>query len=101
MKAEEYGSVLSKRVASVLARTRPGSTVEPLRVLPGGHSGLTYRAETSDGAVVVKAVPPGRRPIGRHDTADQIIAEPALDRGADGLIDQIGPDLLVDLFAQR
>lgn len=71
MKAEEYGSVLSKRVASVLARTRPGSTVEPLRVLPGGHSGLTYRAETSDGAVVVKAVPPGRRPIGRHDMIRQ------------------------------
>ncbi len=33
-----FGAV--KAVASVLARTRPGSTVEPLRVLPGGHSGL-------------------------------------------------------------
>ena len=41
------------------------------RGLPGGHSGLTYRVETSEGALVVKAVPPGQRPIGRHDMLRQ------------------------------
>ncbi|WP_063058568.1 phosphotransferase family protein [Nocardia sienata] len=39
--------------------------------LPGGHSGLTYRAVTTGGTYVVKAVPEGREPLGRHDMLRQ------------------------------
>ena len=39
--------------------------------MPGGHSGLTYRVETSEGALVVKSVPPGQQAIGRHDMLRQ------------------------------
>jgi aminoglycoside phosphotransferase (APT) family kinase protein len=39
--------------------------------LLGGHSGLTYRVPTSNGPVVVKAVPEGQRPVGRHDMVRQ------------------------------
>ena len=39
--------------------------------MPGGHSGLTYRVETSEGGLVVKSVPPGQRAIGRHDMLRQ------------------------------
>lgn len=62
---------LDRRVAEVLRAATPGLDVGVLEVLPGGHSGLTYRLETSQGAVVVKAVPPGQRPVGRHDMLRQ------------------------------
>ena len=39
-----------------------------LEVLPGGHSGLTY---TVNDKYVVKAVPPGRKPVGRNDVLRQ------------------------------
>ncbi|MEV6235541.1 phosphotransferase family protein [Lentzea sp. NPDC051838] len=39
-----------------------------LEVLPGGHSGLTY---TFNGTYVVKAVPPGQKPVGRNDVLRQ------------------------------
>jgi aminoglycoside phosphotransferase (APT) family kinase protein len=39
-----------------------------LEVLPGGHSGLTY---TVNGKYVVKAVPPGQKPLGRNDVLRQ------------------------------
>src|SRR5258708_5335381 len=57
---------LRRRVAAVL----PGP-VTPLEVLPGGHSGLTYRLTASGRPLVVKAVPPGRKAIGRHDVLRQ------------------------------
>jgi aminoglycoside phosphotransferase (APT) family kinase protein len=38
-----------------------------LERLPGGHSGLTYTA----GDYVVKAVPPGQKPVGRNDMLRQ------------------------------
>ena len=41
------------------------------QVLPGGHSGLTYRVSTSGPDVVIKAVPEGQRSIGRHDMLRQ------------------------------
>ncbi|VVJ22188.1 acyl-CoA dehydrogenase [Amycolatopsis camponoti] len=40
---------------------------EPV-VLPGGHSGLTYTVEDK---YVVKAVPPGQKPVGRNDVLRQ------------------------------
>jgi aminoglycoside phosphotransferase (APT) family kinase protein len=39
-----------------------------LEVLPGGHSGLTY---TVNDKYVVKAVPPGQKPVGRNDVLRQ------------------------------
>lgn len=44
------------------------SGLEPML---GGHSGLTYRITVGGHAFVVKAVPPGQRPIGRHDMLRQ------------------------------
>jgi aminoglycoside phosphotransferase (APT) family kinase protein len=45
------------------------------RPLPGGHSGVTLVAETSTGdGVVIKATPPGRRAVGRHDVLRQAVA---------------------------
>jgi aminoglycoside phosphotransferase (APT) family kinase protein len=46
----------------------PAIDLEPML---GGHSGLTYRTTVGDHAFVVKAVPKGQRPIGRHDMLRQ------------------------------
>lgn len=45
--------------------------VSSLEVLPGGHSGLTYRVSAAGRPLVIKAVPPGRRSVGRHDVVRQ------------------------------
>ena len=71
MTSEEFEGELRGRVSTALARTWPGVTVRLLSRMPGGHSGLTYRVETTEGALVVKSVPPGQRPIGRHDMLRQ------------------------------
>lgn len=47
------------------------ATVTSVDVLPGGHSGLTYKVDTDRGRLVVKAVPEGVRAIGRHDMIRQ------------------------------
>ncbi|WP_040834955.1 phosphotransferase family protein [Nocardia brevicatena] len=52
-------------------RTEFGETLTDFERLPGGHSGLTYRVATDRAAYVVKAVPEGRKPIGRHDMLRQ------------------------------
>jgi aminoglycoside phosphotransferase (APT) family kinase protein len=62
---------LNARVSARLAGDHGASLIGPLEVLPGGHSGLTYRAAVDVSAVVVKAVPPGRPPLGRHDVLRQ------------------------------
>ncbi|OZD11373.1 phosphotransferase family protein [Rhodococcus sp. 06-156-3C] len=62
-------SPLELRVAAVLAER--GITLSDFETLPGGHSGLTYRAHTSDGDIVIKAVPDGQKSIGRHDMLRQ------------------------------
>jgi aminoglycoside phosphotransferase (APT) family kinase protein len=71
MSIDSFELDLSVRVAAVLERDRPGLEVGRLARLPGGHSGLTYRLETGEGPLVVKAVPEGQRPIGRHDMLRQ------------------------------
>lgn len=43
----------------------------PLTVLEGGRSGLTYVVHDGTAGYVVKAVPPGRRAVGRHDVLHQ------------------------------
>ncbi|MGW4058079.1 phosphotransferase family protein [Amycolatopsis sp. NPDC004747] len=48
-------------------------------VLPGGHSGLTYAVE---GKYVVKAVPPGQKPVGRNDVLRQARVLRALEGSA-------------------
>lgn len=62
---------LSVRVRDRLARRHPGASVGELMVLPGGHSGLTYSVTAGDHRYVVKAVPPGQRPVGRNDVLRQ------------------------------
>lgn len=61
---------LRTRVATVLAKERAVALTD-FEPLVGGHSGLTYRAHTSGGDIVVKAVPEGQRPVGRHDMLRQ------------------------------
>jgi aminoglycoside phosphotransferase (APT) family kinase protein len=68
---DEFELDLAARVAAALDRQLPGGGAGRLSALPGGHSGLTYRYETDDGALVVKAVPEGQRPVGRHDMLRQ------------------------------
>ncbi|BBG02728.1 MULTISPECIES: phosphotransferase family protein [Pseudonocardia] len=53
-------------------RTELGTdTAGPLSVLEGGRSGLTYRIDAGALPLVIKAVPPGREPIGRNDVLRQ------------------------------
>ena len=59
---------LTARVRRGLAELGP---VGELDVLPGGSSGLTFSALAGERRVVVKAVPPGRPAIGRHDMLRQ------------------------------
>ncbi|MGW2048936.1 phosphotransferase family protein [Streptomyces sp. NPDC001858] len=62
---------LTRRVRGQLAARHPGAPLGDLRTLPGGHSGLTYSITAGPVSYVVKAVPPGRRPIGRDDVLRQ------------------------------
>ncbi|MER5177322.1 phosphotransferase family protein [Streptomyces sp. NPDC002896] len=62
---------LAVRVRDRLARRHPGAPIGELRTLPGGHSGLTYSVTAGDTKYVVKAVPPGQRPVGRNDVLRQ------------------------------
>jgi aminoglycoside phosphotransferase (APT) family kinase protein len=75
------------RVAHAAATRFGWCTLSDMRVMDGGHSGLTHVVdlETPDGAVssVVRATPPGRRPIGRHDVLRQARIMAALGRDSD------------------
>jgi len=71
MTTSDFEHRLASRVADVLRRERPGLVVGELTRLPGGHSGLTYRVQTGEGALVVKSVPEHQKPIGRHDMLRQ------------------------------
>ena len=61
---------LERRVRERLSAAA-GAELTGFERLPGGHSGLTYRAVTTGGTYVVKAVPEGREAIGRHDMLRQ------------------------------
>ena len=52
---------------------RLGTRLRDARPLPGGHSGLTLTAERCDDReqIVIKATPPGRTAVGRHDVLRQ------------------------------
>jgi aminoglycoside phosphotransferase (APT) family kinase protein len=67
----DYEQHLSDRIAAVLLAQRSGLEVGGLTPMLGGHSGLTYRLETSEGPLVVKSVPEGQQAIGRHDMLRQ------------------------------
>lgn len=62
---------IAERVRCRLEELHPGEHVGPLADLPGGHSGLTYSVPAGERRYVVKAVPPGQRPIGRNDVLRQ------------------------------
>lgn len=47
------------------------ASAEPLTVLEGGRSGLTYAIRGPESGYVVKAVPPGRKAAGRNDVLRQ------------------------------
>lgn len=69
--AADHAAVLGPRVAAALRRRAGDIDVGELQVMPGGHSGLTYRLTAGARDMVVKAVPPGQRSIGRHDMLRQ------------------------------
>ncbi len=66
---------LRDRVAGRITEVWPGGQLTRFESLPGGHSGITCLATVarpgSEERVVVKATPPGRRPVGRHDVLRQ------------------------------
>lgn len=62
---------LAARVRRRLAPLHPGEPLGRLETLPGGHSGLTYSITAGPARYVVKAVPPGQRPVGRNDVLRQ------------------------------
>ncbi|MGY6026429.1 phosphotransferase family protein [Streptomyces spinosirectus] len=62
---------LARRVRERLAERHPGEKLGDLRTLPGGHSGLTFAITAGPVSYVVKAVPPGQRPVGRNDVLHQ------------------------------
>jgi aminoglycoside phosphotransferase (APT) family kinase protein len=69
---------LTIRVQQALSALHPGEPVGELRTLVGGHSGLTYGVEVGQSGYVVKAVPAGRRAVGRNDVLRQTVALQAL-----------------------
>ena len=71
MSTSSFEAGLAARVSAELRRERPGLEVGELTRLPGGHSGLTYRVETSEAPLVVKSVPENQKPVGRHDMLRQ------------------------------
>lgn len=62
---------LAARVVASLRDAGITGEASPLEPMLGGHSGLTYRVAVGDHDLVIKAVPPGQRPIGRHDMLRQ------------------------------
>ena len=66
---------LQDRVARRITEVWPSAQLAGFETLPGGHSGITCLATvTLPGGteqVVVKATPPGRPPVGRHDVLRQ------------------------------
>jgi len=72
--AQDADPELAARVRTALAVPGAG----PLTVLEGGRSGLTYALRSASDGVVVKAVPPGRRAVGRNDVLHQATALAAL-----------------------
>ncbi|MEU1802900.1 phosphotransferase family protein [Streptomyces sp. NPDC019937] len=71
MSTATKGPELAARVRDRLATRHPGASIGELRTLPGGHSGLTYSVTAGEARYVVKAVPPGQRPVGRNDVLRQ------------------------------
>jgi aminoglycoside phosphotransferase (APT) family kinase protein len=69
-------TALRDRVARRVTEVWPTGELTDFESLPGGHSGITYLGTvTLPGGdrerVVIKATPPGRRPVGRHDVLRQ------------------------------
>jgi aminoglycoside phosphotransferase (APT) family kinase protein len=67
---------LRDRVAERIAEVWPSGELASFENLPGGHSGITCLATVMLSAgglerLVVKATPPGRPPVGRHDVLRQ------------------------------
>jgi aminoglycoside phosphotransferase (APT) family kinase protein len=80
-------ATFADRVAHAAATRFGWCLVNDLSVLAGGHSGLTHLVDlqTTAGRVraVVRATPPGRRPVGRHDVLRQARIMAALKANSD------------------
>jgi aminoglycoside phosphotransferase (APT) family kinase protein len=63
--------VLADRVVAALREAGFDGEASAMEPMLGGHSGLTYRIVVGDRDLVVKAVPPGQRAVGRHDMLRQ------------------------------
>jgi aminoglycoside phosphotransferase (APT) family kinase protein len=66
---------LATRVGRRIGDLWPGAELGGFETLPGGHSGITCLAEVVHDSqthrLVIKATPPGRKPVGRHDVLRQ------------------------------
>lgn len=104
----EIDSEIDERISSAVAGAAgaAGYTVADLRILPGGHSGVTLSGlltgpDGSPRRVALKVAPPGRKAVGRHDVLRQATILEAL-RGVPGFA---APEVLLrhsgdpDLFA--
>ncbi len=92
----DHAETLGPRIAAELRALRGDIEVSELAVMPGGHSGLTYRLSAGEEDLVVKAVPPGQRSIGRHDMLRQArilqaLAESEVPVPAVRAVDQVEP----------
>lgn len=70
-RSEQDDRILTERVEAGLRSAGYDGESTGLVPMLGGHSGLTYRIGIGEHEFVVKAVPPGQRPIGRHDMLRQ------------------------------
>lgn len=70
---------IALRVRDRLTELHPQLAASDLARLPRGHSGLTYTVDVGEHRYVIKAVPPGQRPIGRNDVMRQAEVLRALD----------------------
>lgn len=80
----------AERLTEAASAALGPTQVDRLERLAGGHSGLTWDAEVvvAGGGrkrVVVKAAPPGRKAVGRHDVLRQARAMAAL-TGVEGIV---------------
>ena len=70
-KQQEDTALLTGRVEAGLRAAGFDGDSTGLVPMLGGHSGLTYRIGVGSHEFVVKAVPLGQRPVGRHDMLRQ------------------------------
>ena len=82
-----YERELCGRVAPALRRESPDIEVGIFARMPGGHSGLTYRVETTAGPLVVKSVPPGQQALVEEEQPGQGCPEQDHEQAGAGILE--------------